>query len=96
MFIIHSDSLKLFIKNTNTYRWDPKLKDYFDTSNFSVDTIFPLKPGQNEKCFACLKFENGECPCKECNAKAPETYEEKGINQLKSVKAKGLKRGFKK
>ena len=27
---------------------------------------------------------------------APKTFEEKRINQLKSVKAKGLKRGFKK
>ena len=43
-----------------------------------------------------LKFENGGCPCQEFNAKAPKTYEEKQINQLKSVKAKGLKRGFKK
>ena len=40
----------------------------------------------------CLKFENGECPCKEFNPNAPKTYEEKRINQLRSVNAKGLKR----
>ena len=71
---------------------------YTDTDGLkvSVDTIFPLEPGKNEKCFECLKFENSEYPCKEVNAKAPKTFEEKRINQLKSVKAKGLKRGFKK
>ena len=42
----------------------------------------------------CLKFKNGECPCKEFHANAPKTNEEKGINQLTSVKAKGIKRGF--
>ena len=91
-----TDSLKLFIKNTNPYELDERLKNYIDTSNFSSDTVFPLEPGKNEKRFGCLKFENGECPCKEFNAKAPKTYEEKRINQLRSVKAKGLKRGFKK
>ena len=89
-----TDRLKLSIKNTNPYELDYRLKDYIDTSNFSVDTIFPLEPGKNEKCFGCLKFGNAECPCKEFNAKAPKTYEEKRINQLQSVKAKGLKRGF--
>ena len=43
----------------------------------------------------CLKFESDECPCKEYNAKAPKTYEEKWINQLRSIKAKWLKRRFK-
>ena len=42
----------------------------------------------------CLKFKNGECPCKEFHANAPKTYAEKGIHQLTSVKAKGIKRGF--
>ena len=42
-----------------------------------------------------MKFENGQCPTKEFNSKAAKTYEEKRINQLRSVKAKGLKRGFK-
>ena len=66
------------------------------TSKFSLDTIFPLEIGKNKKCFGCLKFENGECPCNKFNTKVPKTYEEKRINQLKSVKAKGLKTGFKK
>ena len=83
-----TDSLKLFIKNTNPYELDERLKNYIDTSNFSSDTVFPLEPGKNEKRFGCLKFENGECPCKEFNAKAPKTYEERRINQLRSVKAK--------
>ena len=91
-----TNSLKLFIKNTNPYELDERLKNYIDTSNFSSDTVFPLEPGKNEKRFGCLKFENGECPCKEFNAKAPKTYEEKRINQLRSVKAKEFKRGFKK
>ena len=80
----------------NPYKLDDKLKDYIDTSNFSCDTVFPLEPGKNEKRFGSSKFENGECPCKEHNFKAPKTYEEKRINQKKLVKAKGLKRGFKK
>ena len=42
-----------------------------------------------------MKFENGECPCFEFNSKAAKTYEEKQINQLRSIQAKGLKRGFK-
>ena len=91
-----TDSLKLFIKNTKPYELDERLKNYIDTSNFSVDTIFPLKPGKTEKYFGRLKFENGESLCKEINAKAPKTYEEKRINQLRSVKAKEFKRGFKK
>ena len=91
-----TDSLKLLIKNTIPYELDDRLKDYTDTSNFSVNTIFPLEQGKNEKCFGCLKFQNGECLCKEFNSKAPETYEEKRINQLKSVKAKELKKGCKK
>ena len=41
-----------------------------------------------------MKFENGECPCFEFNCKAAKTYEEKQINQLRSIQAKGLKRGF--
>ena len=91
-----TDSVKLLIKNTNPYELDDRLKHYIDTSNFSSDTVIPLEPGKNEKCFGCLKFENGQCPCKEFNAKPPKTYQEKRINQLRSVKSKGLKRGFKK
>ena len=88
--------MKLFIKNTNPYELKKHgLENLIDTSNFSIDTIFSLEPGKNEKCFGCLKFENGECPCLEFNSKAPKTYEEKRINQLRSIKAKGLKRGFK-
>ena len=91
-----TDSFKLFIKNTNPYELRKHgLENFTDTSNFSTDTIFPLKAGKNEKCFGCLKFENGQCPTKEFNSKAAQTYEEKRINQLRSVKAKGLKRGFK-
>ena len=44
----------------------------------------------------CLKVENSERLCKEFNAKAPKTYEIKRMNQLRSAKAEGLKRGFKK
>ena len=58
--------------------------------------FFPLEPGKNEKCFGCLKFENGQFSCKEFNAKPPKTYQEKRINQLRSAKSKGLKREFKK
>ena len=46
-----TDSFKLSIKNTNPYEFHDRLKDYIDTSNFSVDTIFPLEPGKNEKYF---------------------------------------------
>ena len=91
-----TDSFKLFIKNTNPYELRKHgLEHFTDTSNFSTDTIFPLKAGKNEKCFGCLKFENGQCPTKEFNSKAAKTYEEKRINQLRSVEAKGLTRGFK-
>ena len=78
-----TDRLKSFIKNTNPYELYDRLKDYIDTSNFSVDTIFPLEPGKNEKNFGSLKFENGECPCRGYNAKASKTYEEKRKNQLR-------------
>ena len=91
-----TDSFKLFIKNTNPNEFKKHgLEDYSDTSNFSVDTIFSLDPGKNEKCFGCMKFENGECPCLEFNSKAAKTYEEKRINQLRLVKPKGLKRNLK-
>ena len=54
-----TDSLKLFIKNTNPYELKKHgLEDYIDTSNFPANTIFPLKLCKNEKCFQCLKFEN--------------------------------------
>ena len=89
-----TDSYKLWIKNTNHYEVDDRLKDSIDTSNFSGDTIFPLEPGKNEKYFGCLKFENGECPCKEFNPNAPKTYEVKRIIKLRPVKAKWWKRGF--
>ena len=73
-----TDSLKLFIKNTNPYELKKHgLENLIDTSNFSIDTIFSLEPGKNEKCFGCLKFENGECPCLEFNSKAPKRYEKK-------------------
>ena len=85
----------MLIKKINPYKLRRKLKDYIDTSNYSSDAIFPLKTGENEKCFGCLKFESGECPCKEYNAKVPKTFEEKRINQLRSIKAIWLKRGFK-
>ena len=42
-----TDSLKLLIKNHNPYKLDDRLKDYIDTSNFSSDTVFPLKAGKN-------------------------------------------------
>ena len=42
-----TDSLKLLIKNINPYKLDDRLKDYIDTSNFSSDTVFPLKAGKN-------------------------------------------------
>ena len=67
------------------------MENYIDTSNFSTDTIFPLDPGKNEKCFGYLKFENGEWPCFEFNSKAAKTYEDKRINQLRSIKAKRIK-----
>ena len=85
-----TDSLKLLIENMNPYKLEDRLKVSFHTSNFFSDTVFPLEPGQNKKCSGCSKFENGECPCKEYNPKAPKTYEEKRINQIKLVKAKGL------
>ena len=91
-----TDSFKLIIKNTDPYELKKHgLENYIDTSNFSTDTIFPLDPGKNEKCFGYLKFENGRCPCFEFNSKAAKTYEEKRINQLRSIKAKRIKKGFK-
>ena len=91
-----TDSFKLIIKNTDPYELKKHgLENYIDTSNFSTDTIFPLDPGKNEKCFGYLKFENGQCPCFEFNSKAAKTYEEKRINQLRSIKAKRIKKGFK-
>ena len=91
-----TDTFKLLIRNTNPYELKKYgLENYIDTSNFSVDTIFPLERGKNEKCFGCLKFENGECPRLEFNSKAAKTYEEKRINQLRSVKIKGLKKDLK-
>ena len=91
-----TDSFKLLIKNTNPYELKKhKLEHYIDTTNFSINTIFPLKRVKNEKCFGCLKFENGECPCTEFNSKAAKTYGEKRINQARLIKAEGLKKGFK-
>ena len=82
-------------KNTNPYDLKKHgLEDLFDKSNFSKNTIFPLVPGMNEKCLGLLKFENGECPCKEFNATAPKTSEEKRINQVTNTKANGLKKGY--
>ena len=92
LLYIDTDSLKFFIKGTNPYEWkNHGLENLIDTSNFSIDTVFPLEPGQNAKCIGYLKFENGEYPCLGFNYKAPKTYEEKRINQLKSIKAKGFK-----
>ena len=88
-----TDSFKLIIKTTDPYELKKHgLENYIDTSNFSTDTIFPLDPGKNEKCFGYLKFENGQCPCFEFNSKAAKTYEEKRINQLRT---KRIKKGFK-
>ena len=81
-----TDNLKLLIKITNPYELD----------DIKINTVFPLEPDKNEKCFGYLICENGECSCIEYNAKAPKTYEEKRINQLRSVKAKRLKTGIKK
>ena len=70
-----TESFKLLIKNCNPYELEKHgLENMIDTSNFSIDTIFPLEPGKNEKCFGCLKFENGECPCFEFNSKAAKTW----------------------
>ena len=45
-----TDSFELFIKDTNPYKLkNHVLENYFDTSNFSADTIFPLDPGKSEK-----------------------------------------------
>ena len=68
------------------------LEDYIDNSNLSTTTVFPLEPGKNEICLRKLKFENGECRCFEFNAKAAKRYEEKCINQYRSVQAKWLKK----
>ena len=60
----YTDSLKLLIKKCDPYELKKLgLEDYIDTSNFSTDPIFTLDLGENVKCFGCLKFENGECPC---------------------------------
>lgn len=93
--IENTNQYKLCIENTNPYDLKKHgLEDLFDTSNFSKNTIFPLVPGMNEKCLGLLKFENGGCPCKEFNARAPKTSEEKRINQVTNTKAKGLKKGY--
>ena len=90
-----TDCLKLCIENTNPYDLKKHgLEDLFDTSNFSKNNIFPLAPGMNKKCLGLLKFQNGECPCKEFNARAPKTSEEKRTNQVTNTKAKGLKKGY--
>ena len=34
-----TDSLKLLIKNTDPYELDDRLKDYINTSNFSLNTF---------------------------------------------------------
>ena len=57
--------------------------------------VSTLETGQNEIRLGKLKFENGECRCFEFNAQAAKTYEEKRINQYRSVQAKGLKKRFK-
>ena len=76
----NTDSSKLFIKNTNPYELKRHgLENLIDPSNFSIDTTFPLKPGKNENCSGCMKFENGECPCFEFNSKTAKTYEEKRL-----------------
>ena len=94
---IDTDNFKSLIKNCNPFELKKHgLENLVDTSNFSNDTIFHLEPGKNEKSLGYLKFENGECPCFEFNSKAAKTYEEKRINQLRSVKSKGLKKGLKK
>ena len=93
---IDTDNFKLLIKNCNPFELKKHgLENLVDTSNFSNDTIFPLEPGKNGKSLGYLKFENGECPCFEFNSKAAKTYEEKRMNQLRSVKSKGLKKGLK-
>ena len=51
LYTLDTHSFKLSIKNTNPYELDDRLKDYIDTSNFSVNTMFPLEPDKNEKCF---------------------------------------------
>ena len=84
ILLLHTDtdSFKLLIKHCNPYELERhELENLIDTSNFSIDTIFPLEPGKNEKCFGCLKFENGECSCFEFNSKAAKTYQERRINQ---------------
>ena len=82
-------SFKLFIKNCDPYELKKiRLKDYIDTSNFSTSTVFPLELGKNEICLGKLNFENRKCPCFKFNAKAAKKYEEKRINQYRSVKAK--------
>ena len=82
-----TDSLKLLIENMNPYKLEGRSKDSIHTSNLFSDTVFPLEPGGNKKCSGCSKFENGECPCKEYNPKAPKTYQEKRNNQMKLVKS---------
>ena len=55
-----TDSFKLLTKNCNLYELKKHgLENLIDTSNFSIDTIFPLESGKYEKCFGYLKFENG-------------------------------------
>ena len=91
----NTDSFKLLIRNNNPDELKKhSLENYIDTSNFPIHTI-PVEPGKNEKRFGCLKFENGECPCFDWNTKATKTYEGKRINQVRSIKAKGLKKRFK-
>ena len=56
LYTLDTHSFKLSIKNTNPYELDDRLKDYIDTSNFSVNTMFPLEPDKNEKCFWMFKI----------------------------------------
>ena len=96
LFYTNTDSFQLLIKNINPYILDEKVLNCCDFSNFKPSTIFPLRPGMNEKVRGRLEFENGENPAKEFDAKAPKTYEDIFSNKKIYSKSKRLKKGYKK
>ena len=98
MFIIYmdTDSLKLLIAEKNIYEEIKEIIEHIDTSNFDKNTNKPITPGLNGKKLGVLKFENGDKSIKKIYCKSSKTYLEIFSDDNYEIKAKGLKKGFKK
>ena len=90
-----TDSLKTYIIGKIVYIEVNKKTEHFDISNFDMNTEKLIKPRLNEKVLGVLKFENRDKPIKIIIVKASKTYIEICVNGYE-IKAKGLKKGFKK